>query len=127
MHSSPLGRNSDMERSPFSTRDDLVWSTDLAKPRLPCLAAAFRDKRNAMMLPQWADPSPLPVFPGAKRNRTSLACAMSHQVMGLNTQTIGHRRKWFQVALAYFARDLSGGDPAHQPRCQAGIFDCHDS
>jgi hypothetical protein len=101
-----------MERSPFSTRDDLVWSTDLAKPRLPCLAAAFRDKRNAMMLPQWADPSSL--VPDAKRNRTSLACAMSHQVMGLNRQTIGHRRKWFQLTVVYFALGLSGGDPAHQ-------------
>jgi len=105
-----------MDRSPFSTRDDLVWSTDLAKPRLPCLAAAFRDKRNAMMLPRWADPSPLPLFPNAAENRSPRAHAIPHQVMGLNTQTIGHRRKWFQVALAYFALDLSGGDPAHQPR-----------
>ena len=60
-----------------------------------------------MMLPQWADPSPWPIVPDANRNRSPLACANSHQVMGLNPQTIGHRRKRFQLALIYFALDFA--------------------
>ncbi len=86
--------------SSFMTRHDLAWSPALSKPRYPGLSQRFAPERNADDVVAVGDRSPWPSCSGDWRNRSRFAGRSLTRSWSLNRETIGHRRKRFQVALA---------------------------
>jgi hypothetical protein len=82
------------------TRHDLAWSPALSKA--PRLAAELHsgETLDVVAVGDMQPLGPPALMTGGISFR--LAGAISHYVMSLNGETIGHRGKWFQMALADF-------------------------